>query len=114
MGAGTSDRGEKGEMKFNGRVAIIAAGLTTAVYVTLPDLSEGRAMQVLTFAALYYIFAIGCAWAAEELCQIQKKRNSLDIRSKRPDRGNRDNLKTDIRFRKKSWVVTIPAEKVTD
>lgn len=101
-------------MKFNGRVAIIAAGLTTAVYVCLPDISEGRMMQVLTWGALYYIFALMCAWAAEELCQIQKKRNSLDIRSKRPDRGNRDNLITDIKFRKKNWVVTIPAEKVTD
>lgn len=101
-------------MRFNARVATLAAILTTAVYVFLPDISEGRMMQVLTWGALYYIFALMCAWAAEELCQMQKKRNSLDIRSKRPDRGNRDKLKTDIRFKKKTWVVTIPAEKVTD
>ena len=71
-------------------------------------------MQVLTFAALYYIAALGCAWAADELVRIQRKRNSLDIKSKRQSRGRRDGLKTDIRLKRKSWVISFPAEKVVD
>lgn len=99
-------------MRFNGRIASIAAGITTAIYVTLPDIDEGRIMQVMTWASLYYITALLCAWAAEELAGIQSKRSSLGIVSKRPRRGNRDSMKTDIRLKKKSWVITFPAEKV--
>ena len=101
-------------MRFNGRIAGIAAGITTAVYIMLPNIDEGRTMQVLTFAALYYIAALGCAWAADELVRIQRKRNSLDIMSKRPTRGNRDRLPTDIKIKRGAWVISFPVEKVVD
>lgn len=101
-------------MRFNGRVAAIAAGISAAAYLMLPTIQESRADQLITFAALYYIAALGCAWAAEELTQISRKRDSLGIIGKRRQRGNRDTLKTDIKLKKKSWVISIPAEKVTD
>lgn len=101
-------------MRFNGKMAAIAAGITTAVYLMLPNMQESRADQVLTFAALYYIAALGCAFATEELTLIRRKRDSLSIVGKRVQRGNRDRLKTDIRLKKRSWVISIPAEKVED
>jgi hypothetical protein len=80
----------------------------------LPQIEEGRFDQVVTFAALWACISLFIGWAAYELEQIKRRRNSLEIISKRPVRGNRDALKTDIRLRKKSWVITFPAEKVVD
>lgn len=99
-------------MRFNGRIAGMSAGVTAVIYMMLPNIDEGRGMQVITFASLWLITSMLIGWIADELVRIQRKRNNLDIRSKRPSRGNRDGLKTDIRFKKKSWVITFPAEKV--
>lgn len=98
-------------MRFNGRIAAIAAGISAAAYLMLPTMQESRADQLITFAALYYIAALFCAWSANELLRIQRERRDA---TKRPVRGNRDNLRTDIRLKRKSWVISIPAEKVVD
>lgn len=101
-------------MRFNSRIGAIGAGAAALIYTMLPQIEEGRFDQVVTFAALWLLTSLFIGWAAYELEQIQRKRNSLGIVSKRPVRGNRDALKTDIRLRKKSWIIEIPAERVTD
>lgn len=98
-------------MRFNERIAGLGAGVAAVIYTMLPNIDEGRGMQVITFASLWLITSMLIGWIADELVRIQRKRNSLDIRNKRPRRGNRDGLKTDIRFRKKSWVITFPVEE---
>ena len=101
-------------MRFNSRIAGIGAGVTSIIYMMLPQIDEGRFDQVVTFAALWACISLFIGWAAYELEQIKRRRDSLEITSKRPVRGNRDALKTDIRLRKKSWIIEIPAERVTD
>ena len=98
-------------MRFNERIAGLSAGVAAVIYVMLPNIDEGRGMQILTFASLWVMTSLFIGWCVDELVRIKKRRDSLDIRSKRPNRGNRDGLKTDIRFRKKSWVITFPVEE---
>lgn len=98
-------------MRFNERIAGMSAGMAAVIYMMLPDIDEGRGMQMLTFASLWVMTSLFIGWCADELVRIKKRRDSLDIRSKRPRRGNRDGLKTDIRFRKKGWVITFPVEE---
>jgi hypothetical protein len=101
-------------MRFNSRIGAIGAGAAALIYTMLPQIEEGRFDQVVTFAALWACISLFIGWAAYELEQIKRRRNSLEIISKRPVRGNRDALKTDIRLRKKSWIITFPVEKVVD
>ena len=101
-------------MRFNGRIAGIGAGVTSIIYMMLPQIEEGRFDQIVTFAALWACISLFIGWAAYELEQIKRRRESLGIVGKRPVRGNRDNLRTDIRLKKKAWVITFPAEKVVD
>ena len=101
-------------MKFDEKIAGIGAGAAALIYMVLPQIEESRFDQVITFAALWAVTSLLIGWCAYELEQMRKKRDSLEIVSKRPVRGNRDNLKTDIRLKKKSWVICIPAERVTD
>lgn len=102
-------------MRFNSRIAAIGAGVTSIIYMMLPQIEEGRFDQVVTFAALWAVTSLFIGWAAYELEQIQRRRESLGIVGKRPTRGNRDALKTDIRLKKKAWVIEIPVEeKVVD
>lgn len=99
-------------MRFNERIAGMSAGVAAVIYVMLPNIDEGRGMQVITFASLWLITSMLIGWAADELVRIQRKRNSLDIMSKRPTRGNRDRLPTDIKIKRGAWVITFPVEKV--
>ena len=99
-------------MRFNERIAGMSAGVAAVIYMMLPNIDEGRGMQVITFASLWLITSMLIGWIADELVRIRRKRNSLDIRSKRPTRGNRDRLRTDVRIKKGAWVITFPAEKV--
>lgn len=101
-------------MRFNERIAGMSAGVAAVIYMMLPNIDEGRGMQVITYASLWLITSMLIGWAADELVRIQRKRNSLDIKSKRQSRGRRDGLKTDIRLKRKSWVISFPAEKVVD
>ena len=101
-------------MRFNERIAGMSAGMAAVIYVMLPNIDEGRGMQVITFASLWLITSMLIGWIADELVRIRRKRNSLDIMSKRPIRGNRDRLPTDIKIKRGAWVISFPVEKVVD
>ena len=101
-------------MRFNERIAGMSAGVAAVIYIMLPNIDEGRGMQVITFASLWVITSMLIGWIADELVRIQRKRNSLDIMSKRPTRGNRDRLSTDIKIKRGAWVISFPVEKVVD
>ena len=101
-------------MRFNERIAGLGAGMAAVIYMMLPNIDEGRGMQVITFASLWLITSMLIGWIADELVRIQRKRNSLDIMSKRPTRGNRDRLPTDIKIKRGAWVISFPVEKVVD
>ena len=101
-------------MRFNERIAGMSAGVAAVIYVMLPNIDEGRGMQVITYASLWLITSMLIGWIADELVRIQRKRNSLDIMSKRPSRGNRDRLPTDIKIKRGAWVISFPVEKVVD
>ena len=101
-------------MRFNERIAGMSAGVAAVIYVMLPNIDEGRGMQVITFASLWLITSMLIGWIADELVRIRRKRNSLDIMSKRPIRGNRDRLPTDIKIKRGAWVISFPVEKVVD
>ena len=101
-------------MRFNERIAGLGAGMAAVIYMMLPNIDEGRGMQVITFASLWLITSMLIGWIADELVRIQCKRNSLDIMSKRPTRGNRDRLPTDIKIKRGAWVISFPVEKVVD
>ena len=98
-------------MRFNERIAGMSAGMAAVIYVMLPNIDEGRGMQVITYASLWLITSMLIGWIADELVRIQRKRNSLDIISKRPTRGNRDRLPTDIKIKRGAWVITFPVEE---
>ena len=98
-------------MQFNERIAGMSAGVTAVIYVMLPNIDEGRGMQVITFASLWVMTSLFIGWCADELVRIQRKRNSLDIMSKRPSRGNRDRLPTDIKIKRGAWVISFPVEE---
>ena len=98
-------------MRFNERIAGMGAGMAAVIYMMLPDIDEGRGMQVITFASLWLITSMLIGWTADELVRIQRKRNSLDIMSKRPTRGNRDRLPTDIKIKRGAWVISFPVEE---
>ena len=98
-------------MRFNERIAGMSAGVAAVIYIMLPNIDEGRGMQVITFASLWLITSMLIGWAADELVRIQRKRNSLDIMSKRPTRGNRDRLPTDIKIKRGAWVISFPVEE---
>ena len=101
-------------MRFNARIAVIAAGITTGIYLMLPDMHEGRLDQVITYAALYYISSLFCAWVAAELVEIQRKRKKLSLAAKRVDLTSRHGKVVDIRVKRQSKAVIIPAYKVAD
>ena len=101
-------------MRFNERIAVMSAGVAAVIYMMLPDIDEGRGMQMLTFASLWLIASMLIGWIADELVRIRRKRNSLDIMSKRPTRGNRDRLPTDIKIKRGAWVISFPVEEVVD
>lgn len=101
-------------MRFNERIAGMSAGVAAVIYMMLPNIDEGRGMQVITFASLWLITSMLIGWITDELVRIQRKRNSLDIMSKRPTRGNRDRLPTDIKIKRGAWVISFPVEKVVD
>lgn len=101
-------------MKFNERIAAIAAGLATAVYVILPNIDEGRVEQILTWMALYIIMALMCGWTAAELVGIQRKRESLSLTAKRIDLTSRHGKVVDIRVKRRNRAVIIPAYRVVD
>ena len=101
-------------MQFNERIAGMSAGVAAVIYVMLPNIDEGRGMQVITYASLWLITSMLIGWIADELVRIQRKRNSLDIMSKRTTRGNRDRLPTDIKIKRGAWVISFPVEKVVD
>ena len=98
-------------MRFNERIAGMSAGVAAVIYMMLPDIDEGRGMQVITFASLWLITSMLIGWIADELVRIRRKRNSLDIMSKRPTRGNRDRLPTDIKIKRGAWVISFPVEE---
>ena len=98
-------------MRFNERIAGMSAGVTAVIYMMLPNIDEGRGMQVITYASLWLITSMLIGWCADELVRIQRKRNSLDIMSKRPTRGNRDRLPTDIKIKRGAWVISFPVEE---
>lgn len=98
-------------MRFNERIAGMSAGVAAVIYVTLPNIDEGRGMQIMTFASLWLITSMLIGWIADELVRIQRKRNSLGIMSKRPTRGNRDRLPTDIKIKRGAWVISFPVEE---
>ena len=98
-------------MRFNERIAGMSAGVAAVIYMMLPNIDEGRGMQVITFASLWLITSMLIGWIADELVRIQRKRNSLDIMSKRPSRGNRDRLPTDIKIKRGAWVISFPVEE---
>lgn len=98
-------------MRFNERIAGMSAGVAAVIYMMLPNIDEGRGMQVITFASLWLITSMLIGWIADELVRIQRKRNSLDIMSKRPTRGNRDRLPTDIKIKRGAWVISFPVEE---
>ena len=98
-------------MRFNERIAGMSAGVAAVIYMMLPNIDEGRGMQVITFASLWVMTSLFIGWCADELVRIQRKRNSLDIRSKRPTRGNRDRLPTDIKIKRGAWVISFPVEE---
>lgn len=98
-------------MRFNERIAGLGAGMAAVIYMMLPNIDEGRGMQVITFASLWLITSMLIGWIADELVRIQRKRNSLDIMSKRPSRGNRDRLPTDIKIKRGAWVISFPVEE---
>jgi len=98
-------------MRFNERIAGLGAGMAAVIYMMLPDIDEGRGMQVITYASLWLITSMLIGWIADELVRIQRKRNSLDIMSKRPTRGNRDRLPTDIKIKRGAWVISFPVEE---
>ena len=98
-------------MRFNERIAGLGAGMAAVIYMMLPDIDEGRGMQVITFASLWLITSMLIGWIADELVRIRRKRNSLDIMSKRPTRGNRDRLPTDIKIKRGAWVISFPVEE---
>ena len=98
-------------MRFNERIAGLGAGMAAVIYMMLPNIDEGRGMQVITFASLWLITSMLIGWIADELVRIQRKRNSLDIMSKRPTRGNRDRLPTDIKIKRGAWVISFPVEE---
>ena len=98
-------------MRFNERIAGMSAGMAAVIYMMLPNIDEGRGMQVITFASLWLITSMLIGWIADELVRIQRKRNSLDIMSKRPTRGNRDRLPTDIKIKRGAWVISFPVEE---
>lgn len=98
-------------MRFNERIAGMSAGVAAVIYMTLPNIDEGRGMQVITFASLWLITSMLIGWIADELVRIRRKRNSLDIMSKRPTRGNRDRLPTDIKIKRGAWVISFPVEE---
>ena len=85
--------------------------MAAVIYMMLPNIDEGRGMQVITFASLWLITSMLIGWIADELVRIQRKRNSLDIMSKRPSRGNRDRLPTDIKIKRGAWVISFPVEE---
>lgn len=98
-------------MRFNERIAGMSAGVAAVIYMMLPNIDEGRGMQVITFASLWLITSMLIGWIADELVRIRHKRNSLDIMSKRPTRGNRDRLPTDIKIKRGAWVISFPVEE---
>lgn len=98
-------------MRFNERIAGMSAGVAAVIYMMLPNIDEGRGMQVITFASLWLITSMLIGWIADELVRIRRKRNSLDIMSKRPSRGNRDRLPTDIKIKRGAWVISFPVEE---
>ena len=98
-------------MRFNERIAGMSAGVAAVIYMMLPNIDEGRGMQVITFASLWLITSMLIGWIADELVRIRRKRNSLDIMSKRPTRGNRDRLPTDIKIKRGAWVISFPVEE---
>ena len=98
-------------MRFNERIAGMSAGVAAVIYMMLPNIDEGRGMQVITFASLWLITSMLIGWIADELIRLQRKRNSLDIMSKRPTRGNRDRLPTDIKIKRGAWVISFPVEE---
>lgn len=98
-------------MRFNERIAGLGAGMAAVIYMMLPNIDEGRGMQVITFASLWLITSMLIGWIADELVRIQRKRNSLDIMSKKPTRGNRDRLPTDIKIKRGAWVISFPVEE---
>lgn len=98
-------------MRFNERIAGMSAGVAAVIYMMLPNIDEGRGMQVITYASLWLITSMLIGWIADELVRIQRKRNSLDIRNKRPTRGNRDRLPTDIKIKRGAWVISFPVEE---
>lgn len=98
-------------MRFNERIAGLGAGMAAVIYMMLPNIDEGRGMQVITFASLWLITSMLIGWIADELVRIRRKRNSLDIMSKRPTRGNRDRLPTDIKIKRGAWVISFPVEE---
>ena len=98
-------------MRFNERIAGMSAGMAAVIYMMLPNIDEGRGMQVITFASLWLITSMLIGWIADELVRIQRKRNSLDIMSKKPTRGNRDRLPTDIKIKRGAWVISFPVEE---
>lgn len=98
-------------MRFNERIAGLSAGVAAVIYMMLPNIDEGRGMQVITYASLWLITSMLIGWIADELVRIQRKRNSLDIMSKRPTRGNRDRLPTDIKIKRGAWVISFPVEE---
>lgn len=98
-------------MRFNERIAGMSAGMAAVIYMMLPNIDEGRGMQVITFASLWLITSMLIGWIADELVRIRRKRNSLDIRNKRLTRGNRDRLPTDIKIKRGAWVISFPVEE---
>lgn len=98
-------------MRFNERIAGMSAGVAAVIYMMLPNIDEGRGMQIITYASLWLITSMLIGWIADELVRIQRKRNSLDIMSKRPTRGNRDRLPTDIKIKRGAWVISFPVEE---
>lgn len=101
-------------MRFNTRIGVFAAVITTGIYLVLPDLHEGRFDQVVTYTALYYVVALFCAWAANELVEVQRKRKKLSLSAKRVDLTSRHGKVVDIRVKRQSKAVIIPAYKVAD
>lgn len=99
-------------MHFNARIAGITGIITAIVYMIAPDVYESRFDTVCCMAAFYLLVWMTISFIIDLLIEIQEKRDSLQIVSKRPTRGNRDLLVTDIRMPKKSWRIEIPAEKV--
>lgn len=82
------------------------------VYMIAPDVYEGKLDTLCVMAAVWIMVWMTISFVGDACLEIRDRRNALSIAANRQTRGNRDNLVTDIRIRRRSRAIEIPAEKV--